>query len=339
MKFVEYAAEHADKVYNKICEHLPDREPKEHYKMVRDYVDRRGKYKRPAYLLLWTELYGGDLEKAILPAAAMQSSEDWILMHDDWYDQADLRRGKPSAHVLYGSEYAINAGDALHMIQWKIAFNAADQFDPETRKRWLDKFYDMLLVTMEGQYIDMKLTESKDITKFTPEDYYKSIEAKSAYYSVYGPMQMGAIIAGADPETVERIVEYGRPVGRAFQMKDDILDITSDPETFGKSVRNDIREGVKTLILWHAVQNARPNELERLKAVYAKRREDKTDEEVEWVAEKFVEYGSVAHAEQKMNEFMQEALEAFERNTKNIPESPIKETARDSITYVVKRKK
>src|SRR3989344_8239984 len=115
MKFEDYVKQNNDAIYNKICEYLPNRAPEVHYKAVREYVDRRGKYGRPNLLLLWCELHGGKRQDALLPAAAMQASEDWVLIHDDWEDSNELRRGKPSAHLIYGERYAINAGDALHM--------------------------------------------------------------------------------------------------------------------------------------------------------------------------------------------------------------------------------
>jgi len=236
MKFEEYIGKHKETVYNTICGYLPRGAPEEHHKMVREYVDRKGKYARPSLLLLWAELYGGKLEDAILPAAAMQTSEDWILMHDDWEDGNELRRGEPAAHVLYGDRFAVNAADGLHMVMWKMAHDASNKLGKTVGHRYYEKFYDMLLVTVAGQYIDMHLTHDvKDITQFTIADYYESIRAKSAYYSVYGPMQLGSIIAGMDKECVERIERYGVLAGNAFQLKDDILDCTVTAEVFGKN--------------------------------------------------------------------------------------------------------
>jgi geranylgeranyl diphosphate synthase type II len=340
MKFEEYIQIHKEKIYKKICEYIPNREPKEHYAWVRDYTDRKGKYGRPSYITLWCKLYGGNVNDAILPAACMQASEDWILVHDDWIDGATVRRGKPTLHEIVGDVFAINAGDAMHMINWKMVHNAAKQLGPDRGERFYQYFYEMLLVTAEGQYYDARLTKvKKDIRNFTLEDYYQSIAAKTSYYSVYGPMQFGAIIAGQKGKELDKIKEYGYPLGIAFQMKDDIFDITSTVETFGKSVTNDIYEGVKTAIVWHFVHNANESDLKKVEAIYAKDRENKTPKEVAFVKDLFIKYGSVQFAEQKMEEFGRQAIEKFEENTKNIPENEIKELARDSITYAVKRKK
>jgi geranylgeranyl pyrophosphate synthase len=340
MKFEEYIGKHKENVYNKICEYIPDREPVEHYKMTREYVDRKGKYTRPSFLLLWTELHGGDVNKALLPAAAMQASEDWVLIHDDIQDNNRTRRGQPAAWVKYGVNYSMNAGDALHMIMWRMAYDAANNIGGEIGKKYYEKFNDILIVTAEGQYLDMRLAHDvKDITKFTLEDYYRSIHAKAAYYSVYGPMQMGAIIAGKDDAYVNKIKEYGKIIGNAFQIKDDILDCTATEEVLGKTPKTDIYENVKTSILWHFVKNANEIELEKVKKIYSKDREEKTPEEVQEVLDLFNSYGSIKYAEAEVDKMAKDALTKFEEISKDIPESDLKDTARDAIKKMVERKK
>ncbi len=341
MNYEEFALKYKDRIYATTCAHIPNKEPKKHYEMVRDYVDRKGKYGRAMLVVLWNALYGGSIEEAILPASAMQTSEDWILMHDDWEDKAETRRGKPSAHVLYGDDMAVNAGDALHMIDWKIAEDAMENlnnFKPGIGNTFFNKFYEMLLTTAEGQYLDMSLTKRKSITDFTQEDYLNSIHAKTAYYSVYGPMQFGAITANADVKRVDRIREYGEKLGNAFQIKDDILDVTSDEKTIGKSVRNDIKEGVKTIILWHFVQNASESDLQKAEKIYAKNRSDKTSEEIEFIADKFRQYGSVDYAEQTAKKMAEESLAKFNEVEKD-KNNDYAGIARELIEKQVKRSK
>lgn len=337
MTFEEYCKLHSDKIYKKICEYIPDKEPKEHYKMVKEYTRRRGKYARPNLALLWCELYGGKAEDAFLSACGIQMVEDWVLVHDDWEDQNELRRGKPTAHILYGDVFAINAGDAGHMIQWKIVHDASKA--PGIGERIYNKFYDILLVAAEGQYYDMKLAREKDITRFTLDDYWRSIHAKSAYYSVYGPMQLGAIAAKQPDRVITQMEEYGTLIGRAFQIKDDILDCISTEDVLGKTIGTDIYEGTKTAILWHFVQNARKKELAQVKAIYTKERKDKTRKEVALVIKLFEKTRSIKFAQDLVDSMAKEALEKFEKQAKDIPESDIKETARDAIVKMAARKK
>lgn len=190
MSFPEYVHAHKDEVFNRLVSYLPKVGPKEYDEMVSCYSLRRGKYVRPALLLLWAQLCGGKLEDGILPAAALQASEDWLLMHDDIFDKNPLRRGLPAAHVSYGVDMAVNAGDAINAMSWKIAHDAAAALGSDRGDLYYDKFYDMIAITVRGQYIDLHLTREKDAACFTLVDYYESIDAKSGYYSVYGPMQL-----------------------------------------------------------------------------------------------------------------------------------------------------
>jgi geranylgeranyl pyrophosphate synthase len=177
------------------------------------------------------------------------------------------------------------------------------------------------------------------VTKFTIDDYYNSIHAKSAYYSVYGPMQCGAIIAGASQKQVEGIKKYGTLAGNAFQIKDDILDCISTEAELGKSIGNDVREGVKTVILWHAIQNADSATLNRLKEIYRKPRESKSDADVKFVLDKFNDLGSIAFAEEEAERMSVEAISLFETESKDIKESGIKQIARDAIAHTARRQK
>ena len=181
--------------------------------------------------------------------------------------------------------------------------------------------------------------EIKDISGFSLEDYFQSIHAKSAYYSVYGPMQMGAIIAGQAIKDVEKMKEYGVPVGNAFQTKDDILDCTSTAEVLGKTIGNDVMDGVKTAILWHFVRNSKSADLDFAKKLYGKDRKQKTLDELSRMLELFKSSGSIAYAEQMVDSLSREALEKFELNSKSVPESDLKETARNAIVKMTSRHK
>jgi geranylgeranyl pyrophosphate synthase len=342
--FKDFIAKYKSIVYNKISEYLIKNDVKQrldkgkYNQIMRVYVDRLGQYRRPSYTILWTMLYGGNVNDAILPAAIQQLSEDWLLMLDDIFDDSKLRRGAPAAHTIYPINYVINAASELQAINWRMIFDAENILGEDRGKRYVNKFFDILKLTHRGQYLDMYLTsEIKDITKFTPEDYFESIHAKSAYYSVYGPMQVGAIIAGVNDESLNKIKEYGVPLGNAFQIKDDILDCTSTDEKLGKTVSTDVRDGVKTIILWHAVNNAPTSTLNRLKEIYMKNKNEKTTEEIQFVLNTFKELGSIDYAQKEVERLVKLASEKFDEASKDIPESPIKLLAKNSIDYNAKR--
>lgn len=144
--FPQVLKERKPKIYEKITKYLPNKFPEEHYKMVRDYPDRQGKYLRPVLVLLANEMFGGKEENALLTAAAMQTSEDWILIHDDIQDGSEERRGKPCLHKIYGMELALNAGDALHMIMWKMFFDNIEFLGIEKSTKIFNLMQDIIQV-------------------------------------------------------------------------------------------------------------------------------------------------------------------------------------------------
>jgi len=336
--FQSFKSSYRARIYEAVCRYIPVGEPEAYHSMVRVYVDRQGQYRRPAYLILWTLLYGGNDEEAILPAAAVQLSEEYFLMHDDWMDGNLLRRNEPAAHIIHGERYAILAGSHLQAFSWKAAIDAAEAMGQERGKMYLERFYDIMHTTHEGQYLDIHLSEdTTDIGEFTPEMYYESIHAKAAYYSVYGPMQCGAIIAGATQDVIDAIPEYGIPAGKAFQIRDDILDCTSTEDVLGKSIGNDVRSGAKTLVLWHAVQHAPSAKVEKLRRIYGKHRDDRSDEDVRWALETFAELGSIDYAQKEAVRLADEAMVKLSEHTSDLPGSVMKDIARDSIGHVFQR--
>jgi geranylgeranyl pyrophosphate synthase len=191
-----------------------------YWKINRVYPERKGKYLRPTLVLLTAKALGAKIQKVVKVAAAMQLSEEWILIHDDIEDKSEERRGKPSLHKIYGQELAINAGDSLHIIMWKIINDINSHAISE-------EFYKMLLRTALGQGVEQIWTNKGD-KKINEAEYFFIADSKSAYYSIAGPMRLGAIVAGATPEQMDKITNFGLHLGRCFQLADDILDVKQD---------------------------------------------------------------------------------------------------------------
>jgi len=143
-------------IWKEIKKYLPKKEPIGHYNMVWEYPTRQGKYFRPGLVMLGTQLFGGNPKKSLLTAAAMQTSEDWILIHDDVEDHSDKRRYFPALHKMHGDELAINAGDALHMIMWKMLGDNARDFNNIAGWDIFNTMNHILLKATEGQYLELK---------------------------------------------------------------------------------------------------------------------------------------------------------------------------------------
>ena len=340
MNFKEYVDGYRDDIFNKIMEYLPLKEPTEHYKIVREYSERKGNYRRPGLLMLGGEMFGAKLNKLLLPAAAMQLSEDWILIHDDIEDDSELRRGKPALHKIYGNEIAINAGDAAHIVMWKMLKDYLLEAGMDTGNRVFDKFYNMLEYTVEGQYIETNfMSNVRDLSKVSEEFYFRIVHSKTCYYSVYGPMQIGALAAGKDAGTINIMKTIGEPAGMAFQIVDDILDMTADESSFGKKRYGDLYEGKLTLIIHHAYGQATKDEKERIDAVYKKNRGQKSEEDINLLIEMIDKYGGIDYAQSVAESYCRKAKEAVDSSRGLIPDNEYTQTLLSAIEDLYSRKK
>lgn len=191
-----------------------------YWKINRVYPERKGKYLRPTLALLTAQALGAKKELAVKAAAAMQLSEEWILVHDDIEDNSEERRGKPTLHKIYGRELAINAGDSLHIIMWKIINDIGST-------QLSDEFYKILIRTTLGQGVEQIWTNRK-AKKISEGEYFFIADSKSAYYSIAGPMRLGSIIARSNNDQIDKITDFGLYLGRCFQLIDDILDVKQD---------------------------------------------------------------------------------------------------------------
>jgi geranylgeranyl diphosphate synthase type II len=281
-KFLEFLSEHRELIRKEIFKYLKDPDNlrdeelslKEHYKMINEYPSRGGKYIRPGLLLCGALACGGNLQDAITTAAAMEISEDWILIHDDFEDKSIQRRGKPALPQIYGDELAVNAGDALHILMWRILMDNSKACSPDLTYKLFYEMNDFLNITCEGQYLELNYVKNKQ--HITAEQYFEIIDRKTSWYTIIGPMRLGAMHAGASEETLAGLVKFGLPLGRAFQIHDDWLNIYS--KKTGKELGGDILEGKRTLLLVHLLDNCITLETERIKGIYGLEREEKSED-------------------------------------------------------------
>lgn len=313
------------------------KEVKFHWQIVSDYPQRKGKYLRPTLLLLTAEAMGFPEKKAIKTAAAMQTSEDWILAHDDFEDNSLERRGKPTLHRLYGPELAVNAADALHIIMWKMLKDNEKIIGVKKTCEIIDEFYQMLTRTCLGQTVEMRwIQENKG--NLNDEDVFFILEGKTVYYTIAGPMRLGAILAGAIPKQLELIYEFARPLGCCFQIKDDLLDLTSDFAGLKKQKGNDIYEGKRTIMLTHLLRNIKGQKRKKLEKIMGKKREEKTKGEVDWVLKMMKKHGSLEYGEKLAEKLADEARKIFEQKLGFLSHQPARNQIIAGIDFVLQRK-
>ena len=307
-----------------------------HQSIISEYPKRQGKYLRPSLTLLTASAMGFPEEKAVKTAAAMQMSEDWILNHDDIEDDSLQRRGKPALHKMIGKQLAINAGDGLHVLMWKALTDNASVVGSQKAREISEEFYQMLSRTVLGQTVELKWIKDNK-RNLTDEDVFFILESKTAYYTIAGPMRLGAILAGASGSQLEAIYRFGRPLGRCFQIVDDLLDLTSDFAGLKSQPGNDIYEGKRTVMLVHLLSKAKGNDKKKLEKIMAKPREEKTDREVSWTIEAMNKYGSIAHGKKLAEKFKIEARNVFDKNLGFLSCQPARNKLIAGMEFILER--
>lgn len=207
-----------------------------------------GKRMRPVLTLMGCELFGGSIEAAANQALGVEVFHNFTLIHDDIMDVAPIRRGKPTVHVKWNEPTAILSGD-LMLIK---AINLIRQTELQYQNPLLDVFNQTAIEVCEGQQLDMNF-ESRD--KVTADEYIEMIRLKTAVL-LGCALQMGAIVAGANPLQQKNIYNFGQMVGIGFQLMDDILDVFGEQDKVGKQVGGDIISNKKTYLLIRALELA-----------------------------------------------------------------------------------
>jgi geranylgeranyl diphosphate synthase type II len=307
-----------------------------HFDMVSDYPKRKGKYLRPSLLILTAQSLGFNLDKALPTASAMQISEDWILGHDDIEDQSDKRRGLPAIQKLYGNELALNAGDALHALMWQVLSQNFSLLDKDIAQKIHQEFFTMINRTILGQTIEIKWAQDNRFD-LTEEDVLLILESKTGYYTIAGPMRLGAILAGATDSQLESIYKFGIMLGRSFQIIDDLLDLTSDFGGQKKQQGNDIYEGKRTIMLVHLINNINSVDKPKLLDILNKNRQQKTESEVTWVIDQMKSVGSLDYSHDLATKFSAEAVKIFDTDLKFLNIEPFRSQLRSCIDFITTR--
>ena len=199
-----------------------------------------GKRMRPILVLMAYQLFDKNIEKAFSPALAIEVFHNFTLLHDDIMDNAPLRRGQKTVHEKWNNNVAILSGDTM-LVQ---AYQFIAQVDDTIVKQVLAVFNEAAIQVCEGQQCDMDFETQSDVSI---PDYLKMIEYKTAVL-LGAALQIGGITAGASKEDQNHLYAFGRDLGIAFQLKDDLLDAFGDADAFGKQVGGDIMANKKTYL-------------------------------------------------------------------------------------------
>jgi geranylgeranyl diphosphate synthase type I len=298
------------------------------YEPLQAFSKNAGKRHRPLICLLACEAVGGDSKKAWPSAAAIEHFHTAALVHDDIEDGSLTRREEPCMHVTEGIGLAINAGDlALSLVCGTVVHDTG--LDDATKLRVLDELVAMTTRTIEGQALDIGWARDGRFD-LTVEDYLVMANHKTAFYSGGVPLAVGAIIGGGTEVEIEALRDFGMAAGLAFQIQDDVLNLTGTKESTRKDFRSDLTNGKRTLVVLHAL--AHSPRRGRLLTIVASRTEDPAV--LEEAVEIMTEAGSIEFARGYGCGLVTEAKSALE---KALPPSDARKLLLSMADFFVKR--
>jgi len=328
-----------ERVNDAIPDDLPVVDPERLYEASRYLLDAGGKRLRPTMVLLAAEaladveplsvdyrafptLSDGDVD-VMSAAVSVEMIQSFTLIHDDIMDDDDLRRGVPAVHREYDLETAILAGDTLYSKAFETMLETGAE--PDRSVQAVSELASTCTKICEGQAFDIDF-ESRGAV--TPDEYLEMVELKTAVLYA-ASAAIPAQLLGADEETIDALYGYGLDVGRAFQIQDDLLDLTTPSEKLGKQRGSDLVEEKQTLITVHArEQGVDVDSLVDTDSVEAV-----TEAEIDEAVERLEEAGSIDYARETAHELIESGKEDLEV----LPDNEARELLEGIADYLVER--
>ena len=289
--------------------------PIELYTPINYIMEMGGKRLRPILVLLGNHLFNEDIKAALPVAYAAELFHNFSLVHDDIMDNAFLRRKQATVHQKFGLNAGILSGDVMLVYTYHYLSSIEDKVKSS---KIIHIFNDIAIKVCEGQQMDMNFEERSHVS--LPE-YLKMIEFKTAVL-IAGSLSMGAVVGNASSEDVFHLKEFGRYMGIAFQLQDDILDAYGDQKKFGKKVGGDIIQNKKTYLVTKALERADSKTgLELISQL--NNAEISPDTKVKNVLAIFDELHILDHAEIAKNEFFDKGIGHLEKVNANVQKKKI----------------
>lgn len=278
--------------------------PVELYDPIRYMMNLGGKRVRPVLLLMAHEMFGGNPFSVTSPALGIEMFHNFTLLHDDIMDKAPLRRSQPTVHVRWNPDIAILSGDTMFVQSCQLMM----QVEEKHIKKVLERFHQTAIEVCEGQQLDMNF-ELRDNVSIG--EYIGMITLKTAVL-LGCSLEIGTLLAGIGKEEAALMSAFGKNLGVAFQIHDDILDVYGDASKFGKQVGGDILSNKKTFLLLTALAQA-TGELKDELNHWLHLKEYDPSEKVNAVKSIYSRLDIRAQSEAYMDKIFKSSLEAFDQ--------------------------
>jgi len=260
------------KIVNKYLNSKLKGNPKKLYDAAGHLIVNGGKRLRPYMVIRSCQILGGKSSTAMIAASAVEMVHNFTLVHDDIMDNDEMRHGVPTVHKKFGMPIAILAGDVLFSKAFQII--SESKLSPNANTHLISRLAKACVDVCEGQLLDIKMADEKRIP--TEAEYITMIGKKTAaLFDV--SCAMGAICATNKPKDISNLSAFGRNLGIAFQITDDLIGVMGDPKVTKKPVGNDLREGKKSLPILMAIKLAKGNEKKTILKAFGNSKISKKD--------------------------------------------------------------
>ena len=276
------------------------------YQPIRYILGLGGKRVRPLLMLISHQLFDNNIQSSLSTSIAIEVFHNFTLLHDDIMDNAPIRRGKQTVHEKWNKNVAILAGDAMMIDAYRLIVNSKIP----NMSKVLDVFNKAAKDVCEGQQLDMDFELRNDVNI---DEYLKMIEYKTSVL-IAASLQIGSINAGASKEDSEAIYKFGKYMGIAFQLKDDLLDTFGESDAFGKQVGGDIISNKKTYLYLRALQETSEKQKEDLLRHFSfdSRTNEENDRKIRDIQEIFLDIDIPKKTMMIIEKYYQKSLDYLE---------------------------
>jgi geranylgeranyl diphosphate synthase type I len=296
------------------------------------YIKSGGKRLRPFLSIKSCQLFGGTMETAIPYASSVELIHNFTLIHDDIMDNDNLRHNVSAVHKQFGVPVAILSGDVLFSKAFQIVslYGKRHELSSETVLKMVNLLSSSCIEICEGQALDIKMSTDENFS--SKDEYIRMIEKKTASLFKVS-CEIGTLSSSNCSEMdIDNLSNYGKKIGIAFQLIDDLIGIYGDSNITGKAVGNDIREGKKTFPILLAIQNLDPTDKSKLKRVFGDK--NANDESIKEIINKIAMVGIDKDVRSIAQDFIDDAFKILDRYDATNPLMSLKNSAK----YIVERR-
>ena len=325
-----------DLTHRALLRMIPRKGPRYLYDLVSVYPSRTGKGLRAALCFATCAALGGSPRQVLNSAVAIELFHNAFLIHDDVQDGSHSRRGGPTLHQEHGIPIAINVGNATNLLALQRLMENRGILGPEISARVMYETERMMKCSLEGQALELGWIRD-NTCRLGIRDYLHMCLKKTSWYSFIYPMRVGAQIANAARLEAQRFCRFGWYMGAAFQMQDDILNLTGSYRRYRKEIGGDLWEGKRTLMLIHLLQHCEARDRARVKSFLSAPRPQHTRPEIDWLYGLLRRSGSIDYARSAARQLAGAALLEGLAEFRSVPESEHKRFILEMVLYVINR--